>query len=417
MTIAYQFPSPANWQDFERLLQDLFPHYQIYGRAGQPQDGIDLVDLHGNSVIQAKKRAISRTPITVEEIASWANKAQEFYKTHQFEELQIATTQPRDKALQYALLSHLSNHSLPFRVRILFWDDLEEVLNGMPELVRKYYLTELYDDNTIANYSIGSLDHYISHTLFGKHIQRQCKQWPPVDDVIKALPQRVLGCFQHLHNYQTLKNDLAPLFDWVRYVFNDCLALTMDINNDLHCGCFLPIEWRCVHLHRLREHDVVAVLETERLFVHFLRSIQELMFFIETSEYALKQRDWGCREKLFEIGDRCVQRAAELKACMVDNAESLAAYESLQANLRLRGFEPMQRLLPNPTTNACFGLYGYRYCGDNFTDEDVYIKSLPHMEAGFDSFVVLEQSQLKTYIRSNKDYFNRWPKHSSVTHL
>ncbi len=31
MTIAYQFPSPANWQDFERLLQDLFRTIKFMG--------------------------------------------------------------------------------------------------------------------------------------------------------------------------------------------------------------------------------------------------------------------------------------------------------------------------------------------------------------------------------------------------
>ena len=67
MTISFQYPSPANWQDFERMLRDLYFELdvEISGSSGQAQYGIDLVDANNNIVIQAKKRAIHRDPMNI----------------------------------------------------------------------------------------------------------------------------------------------------------------------------------------------------------------------------------------------------------------------------------------------------------------------------------------------------------------
>ncbi|MFL7031677.1 hypothetical protein [Vibrio cyclitrophicus] len=77
MTIAFQFPSPANWQDFERMLLDLYFDLDAEqaGRLGQSQFGIDFFDAKNKIVIQAKARAVQRDPIKIKEIIEWAEKA------------------------------------------------------------------------------------------------------------------------------------------------------------------------------------------------------------------------------------------------------------------------------------------------------------------------------------------------------
>ncbi|EII3280316.1 hypothetical protein LG855_000002 [Vibrio alginolyticus] len=409
MTISFQYPSPANWQDFERMLRDLYFEFdvEISGSSGQAQYGIDLVDANNNIVIQAKKRAIQRDPITIKEVVEWAEKAKEYFAEAPFKRLYIVTTQLRDINLQTELKTYLQKTPLPYNVRILFWDDLEDKLNQMPELVRKYYLTELYDDETIAQYRQFSLDHYIQFTLFGKYILSDGRHWPAVNKLVNNLKWLIHPSYDHKQNHASLLKNLAPLAQWVRLMECEFKEFEKRINGSFNKDYILPVEWRSTHLHRLREHDLISVLETEREYLNFIRAIASLLAYTKKHP---DHNDWSQSDKFKSLGKAAYHATEEFKACMADNAESLAAYESLQANLKSRGFDPMQLLASGPKTNCCFGYYGYRYTGDS-SSGDVYINTLPHVDAGCKDYLVLKDAKRRNYIRSSKTYYTMWPEH------
>ncbi|MEZ9358922.1 hypothetical protein AB4175_03435 [Vibrio cyclitrophicus] len=409
MTIAFQFPSPANWQDFERMLLDLYFDLDAEqaGRPGQSQFGIDFFDAKNKIVIQAKARAVQRDPIKIKEIIEWAEKAKKYYDKNPFERLFIVTTQQRDINLQIELKTYLQKTTLPYNVRIVFWDDLEEKLNQMPELVRKYYLTELYDDETIAKYRQFSLDHYISFTLFGKYIVSKGRQWPEVNKLVNNLQWLIHPSYGYKQNHASLLENLDPLAQWVRLMDCEFKEFEKRINGSFNKGYVLPVEWCSVHLHRLREHDLISVLETEREYLKFIRAIASLLTY--TKEHP-DHNDWSQSDKFKSLGKAAYHATEEFKACMADNAESLAAYESLQANLKSRGFDPMQQLESGPNTNCYFGYYGYCYAGDS-SSGDVYINTLPHLDTGCENYLVLKDAKRRSYIRSSKFYYTMWPKH------
>lgn len=409
MTISFQYPSPANWQDFERMLRDLYFELdvEISGSSGQAQYGIDLVDANNNIVIQAKKRAIHRDPINIKEIIEWAEKAEEYYAKAPFKHLYIVTTQLRDINLQTELKTYLQKTPLRYNVRILFWDDLEDKLNQMPELVRKYYLTELYDDETIAQYKQFSLDHYIQFTLFGKYILSDGRQWPTVNKLVNNLKWLIHPSYDYLQNHASLLKDLAPLAQWVLLMGREFKEFEKHINGGFNKNYILPVEWRSTHLHRLRDHDLVSVLETEREYLNFIRAINRLLIYTEKHP---NHNDWNQSDKFKSLGKAAYHATEEFKVCMADNAESLAAYESLQANLKSRGFDPMQLLANGPKTNCYFGYYGYSYTGDSSIG-DVYITTLPHVDAGYNNYLVLKDAKKRNYIRNSKTYYTMWPEH------
>jgi len=287
---------------------------------------------------------------------------------------------------------------------------LEDKLNQMPELVRKYYLTELYDDETIAKYRQFSLDHYIKFTLFGKYILSDGRQWPTVNKLVNNLKWLVHPTYDYKQNHASLVKDLAPLTQWVRIMECDFKEFEKQINGNFNKGCVLPVEWRSTHLHRLREHDLISVLETEREFLNFIRVIANLLTYMKNYP---DHNKWSQSDKFKTLGKAAYHATEEFRACMADNAESLAAYESLQANLKSRGFDPMQLLAPGPKTNCYFGYYGYLYTGDS-DNGDVYIQTLPHMDAGYKTKLTLKGAKGRNYIRSSKTYYTIWPEHRAT---
>lgn len=160
----HSFPPPAYWQDFERLLKDLYPNMKSYGRQGQKQDGIDLynpADQNQKIVIQAKQKDFDKY-LSISQIESYAKKAKEYFNDFKFETLLIATTMRVDKNLQKQLLKlNISKKSdFEFNVNLIFWDELNEMINERNDVISKYY-KEIYIASPKTN-----LYTYLSSTLY-----------------------------------------------------------------------------------------------------------------------------------------------------------------------------------------------------------------------------------------------------------
>ena len=150
-------PKPKSPDEFEDIVLDALklrwkdPHATRYGRSGQRQYGVDILGhpsrLDGQlSGAQCKARKLS-VPLLVDEI----DKAKTFRP--KLSELLLVTTDSRDAELQATVLQHLENNPPPFRVEILFWEDVVLELAANADLIRKhwpgFFLGDKDDENSL----------------------------------------------------------------------------------------------------------------------------------------------------------------------------------------------------------------------------------------------------------------------------
>ncbi|KLN66349.1 hypothetical protein [Vibrio sp. VPAP30] len=414
MPIACEYPIPKNWQDFERMLQDLHPELTLYGRHGQDQDGIDLVSHDGSHALQAKKRGLEVQHITIQHLSSWVERAKAFYEEVSFERLILATTQKRDKNLQAALLKHIkSNDDIPFQVEILFWDSIEELLIQRPELVRKYYATVLYDPIVIRQFQLGSLDTYIETTLLSSLVSKHYPQgWPSIDLLVQDLPTRLSSGFGHEMRLTTLKEDLQPLYEWCYRILVEARANEKFINNIFSQPQILPLEWASSYVSQLRETDIVAVFETEMALLHWARKMISLIIKVQNVNDAVLLRGD------IDFADKCedaIQSLNALTSCIKLNAEALSAYKSLKSNLRNRGIT--EYLDTNHDSNYhLLGFYGYKPVAETFGSAGPGIKLFfePLEQIGVRAWVILEGTEFENALQMGKRYLKPLPDCSHI---
>ena len=129
-----QVPPPTDWQQFERMMADLFEadwHSRAYpnGRTGQPQAGVDIYGKpdgdgrhHG---LQCKRRdAYAERTVTPKELADEAKSARSFEPgLYQFS---LLVTGQKDQKLQAVArtLDKASRAKGSFGIEVLFWDDI-----------------------------------------------------------------------------------------------------------------------------------------------------------------------------------------------------------------------------------------------------------------------------------------------------
>ncbi|PFG58796.1 hypothetical protein ATG66_0105 [Vibrio sp. ES.051] len=411
MPIAFEYPIPKHWQDFERMLQDLYPEMYMYGSPGQNQDGIDLVSNDQTRVIQAKKRGLGVEPLTVNDLSTWIERGKDFYKHVTFERFIIATTQKTDKHLQIALFEQLElRDDIPFKVEILFWDRIEELFILRPELIRKYYLTELYDPKMIDLLKTGSLDTYIQTTLLSTLVCRDTgKPWPSIDSLVNELPSRIHTGYGHELNLETLKEDYLPFKTWCQRILIDAKGVEKFINQDFDQVELLPIQWASTYISTLRDTDLVAVLETELALLNWIRKMKSLINQIDKLQGPFSDHDFA---------NACDEARGSLKIltdCIADNAEALSAYQSLKLNMDLRGIPEYSDI--NPISNArLFGYYGYELqsSGTGSSGAHITLYCEPLKQLGLNTWVILEGTQQRHNLRSGKQYRRPLPSHTKI---
>lgn len=146
------FPPPSTWQDFEALCHDLWrrewddPHAKLHGRSGQKQHGVDIFGRRGGAeggweAVQCKQKTFGQQ-LTEAMIRAEVKEAKGFGSPLQA--LVIATTAPRDKAVQGIVRG--IDDTVDFRLSVESWDDLEKRLNDHRDIARKYYPPEHFGD-------------------------------------------------------------------------------------------------------------------------------------------------------------------------------------------------------------------------------------------------------------------------------
>lgn len=141
--ITLNYPKPANWQDFQIFIKDLLNEkyekgFDIYGRNGQAQDGIDIIGSFKNNTfgIQCKRLDVDlKLKLIIDEIAK-TDKSDLKLSKYIF-----ATSSPRDKNIQKEILALNTERrkiSL-FEIEIWFWETIEDEINGNLNIQGKYY--------------------------------------------------------------------------------------------------------------------------------------------------------------------------------------------------------------------------------------------------------------------------------------
>ena len=143
-SIPRQFP-PINWQDFQRLalrvLQKRWqcPELELFGRPGESQYGVDILDVSGKSPLRAAQCKRYDHPPTETEIRSEIEKAKTFPRSLDF--YAILTTAKKSTTSQLAVLRINEEHRPTglFTVVLITWDDINDFLNENSDIADEFY--------------------------------------------------------------------------------------------------------------------------------------------------------------------------------------------------------------------------------------------------------------------------------------
>ena len=179
--VLIRYQPPIHWDDFERMVRDLFQeHLKIpidrLGRSGQKQHGIDLYGFIRSTEDQKKiLRALGLEESEISKALGVQCKCYEHDLSYEVirkdhdaalhsSELKIsaiivATTVKRDAKLQAKLAS--KKHELPLLKRVLFWEDIQELLNKYQTIAQFHYPPIIEQDR---------LD-YVERALFRRNFE------------------------------------------------------------------------------------------------------------------------------------------------------------------------------------------------------------------------------------------------------
>lgn len=140
-----RIPPPQSAQEFEQMVNSAAPikwdctDFQLYGRPGQKQDGVDIyahTGKHHGISIQCKNTCHA-LPFQV--IKSEAEKAEKF--PQKITRLYIATTQPHDISLQNSTwnLSEEYKNKGKFSISIFFWGEIIHELARKLDILFSFY--------------------------------------------------------------------------------------------------------------------------------------------------------------------------------------------------------------------------------------------------------------------------------------
>jgi hypothetical protein len=154
----YQFPPLKDEKEFESLVNDLCEEkygitFQVYGRKGQKQDGIDGLSFSRDKkliVYQCKNKLINRDDnkiqtellkdiqIEVKTASIEFTNIDTFIFANSFKQDTVLQDKASDLTIQYG-----------FSVIVWSWDEIEKLLEKYPNVAKQYY-PEIYDKSILS---------------------------------------------------------------------------------------------------------------------------------------------------------------------------------------------------------------------------------------------------------------------------
>ncbi len=144
--MRYRYHRPANPADFEllclRLLQAEWnsPHLQLYGRLGEAQDGVDIIDPVGQIPRRAAQCKLANEDLQIR-MAMIRTEVEKVKAFKGLNEYWILTTGKRSTNLQKRLiqLNQEQRRAGEFSVHVLAWEDLEGLLHKHSRVRDEFY--------------------------------------------------------------------------------------------------------------------------------------------------------------------------------------------------------------------------------------------------------------------------------------
>jgi hypothetical protein len=137
-------PRPKSWDEFEDICADVLkrlwndPYIVRNGRSGQKQNGVDIYGHPGHlgrSTLgkYAGAQCKDTYELRITTVEEQVEKAKGFNPP--LSEYLLMTTAARDATLQ----EEVRTKSWPFRVHVMFWDDISLELSGHDDLLQKHF--------------------------------------------------------------------------------------------------------------------------------------------------------------------------------------------------------------------------------------------------------------------------------------
>lgn len=228
-TETVRYPKLKDAYEFEKLTRDVmeikYPgrKFELYGRNGQSQEGIDIKPSNSGEVICAQCKNYNE--MKQNDIEHILNKV----TYSELTTLIIATSVDRDRKLQDKIAELNKKQKYKYWIEIWFWDDFESIIYDSEELLKKYYprytKTEITNEfiskksmeyfsrieklYRIQNYAINIKDDYFFAEQKSGVIKSKAlvipiytaKEKLSSDEILKILDilQKEKGLYQHIH--------------------------------------------------------------------------------------------------------------------------------------------------------------------------------------------------------------------------
>lgn len=151
-----KIPVPQSPDEFEKICLDYiksnYPnaHAERYGRQGQEQYGVDIVDDKFSLLVQCKRYFVSASTTAskkakelIDQIKNDYEKAVQFFSG--FQSFIIMTSFDRDARIQDAI------PKIGTDISVIFWDTIEEYLCSHTDIMKKHYPQLFSDTDSIQD--------------------------------------------------------------------------------------------------------------------------------------------------------------------------------------------------------------------------------------------------------------------------
>ena len=195
MYTNFIFPKPKDFDTFEDVVCSLYsrmcnnPNLQRYGRAGQKQNGIDVVGFKDKILLGIQCKSHPENDITTREIDEEIQKAEGF--TPSIDELIICTSAHRDTETTAHVLSvnaaRLQKGLFPISIR--YWDDIYDDLAKYPDILHRHFL---------QYFPLEKLEHI---QIPAQTLDKQTAMWPVSIDELKHVANTNVGQIAQCEKY------------------------------------------------------------------------------------------------------------------------------------------------------------------------------------------------------------------------
>ena len=154
--IGHKLPKKTDPKIFEQMVKDCAnkkynKEFNLYGRTGQNQHGIDIYSINDFAeVIQCKNYTTNDKKALKAKINEDFQSAYKYFceeKKWNFTSFIVATSADKDKCVDDVVIEN--NLHSEIKTKILFWEDIEEIILANTDLLLKYYKPFVIDSSEL----------------------------------------------------------------------------------------------------------------------------------------------------------------------------------------------------------------------------------------------------------------------------